>query len=202
MQLPDYRTMLRLLAGYVPAWFAIGAGTWAITRSLDPHAPFGNVFAAAVVSWIVGFLLVPVPGGVGVREGAFTALVSLPHKGVAATAAILARLAFMLVDGGGAVLTPLVVRDRTPGDAPAGGRGRPGAPGRQRPQSHRSRMSRGLAGPPGGYAGSSTRPSTLPSRSANEATFRPAPTSCAGSLTTAPHAVTSASFCSMSPTCQ
>jgi uncharacterized membrane protein YbhN (UPF0104 family) len=110
--IPDYRTMLRLLAGYVPAWFAIGAGTWAVTRSLEPHAPFGNVFAAAVVSWIVGFLLVPVPGGVGVREGAFTALVTLPHKGVAGTAAILARLAFMLVDGLGAVITPLFLRDR------------------------------------------------------------------------------------------
>ena len=47
----------------------------------DPHAPFGNVFTAAVISWIVGFLLVPVPGGVGVGEGAFTALVSLP-KGI------------------------------------------------------------------------------------------------------------------------
>ncbi|HEY3832692.1 MAG TPA: lysylphosphatidylglycerol synthase transmembrane domain-containing protein [Acidimicrobiia bacterium] len=110
--IPDYRVMLRLIAGYVPAWFAIGGGTWAIARSLDPHAPFGNVFTAAVISWIVGFLLVPVPGGVGVREGAFTALVSLP-KGIAATAAILARLAFMLVDGGGAVLAPLLLRDRT-----------------------------------------------------------------------------------------
>ena len=116
--IPDYGVMLRLIAGYVPAWFAIGGGTWAIARSLDPHAPFGNVFTAAVISWIVGFLLVPVPGGVGVREGAFTALVSLP-KGIAATAAILARLAFMLVDGGGAVLTPLLLRDRSAEQAAA-----------------------------------------------------------------------------------
>jgi hypothetical protein len=111
MPVPDYGTMLRLLAGYIPAWFAIGAGTWALTRAIDPHAPFGNVFACAVISWIVGFLLVPVPGGVGVREGAFTALVSL-SGGIAATSAILARLAFMFVDGAGAVITPLILRDR------------------------------------------------------------------------------------------
>jgi uncharacterized membrane protein YbhN (UPF0104 family) len=119
MPVPDYRTMLRLLAGYVPAWLAIGTATWAITRSLDPHAPFGNIFAAAVISWIVGFLLVPVPGGVGVREGAFTALVTTLPKGVAAASAILARVAFMLVDGLGAVLTPVLLRDRSARDASA-----------------------------------------------------------------------------------
>ncbi len=131
LELPDYRTMLRLLAGYVPAWFAIGGGTWAVARSLDPHAPFGNVFAAAIISWIVGFLLVPVPGGVGVREGAFTALVSLP-KGIGAAAAILARVAFMLVDGLGAVLTPLLLRGgNRGGGGPSGdpdGRAADGAP--------------------------------------------------------------------------
>ncbi len=117
LTIPPFATMLRLLAGYVPAWLFIGTGTWAITRSLDPHAPFGTVFAAAIVSWIVGFLLVPVPGGVGVREGAFTALVVLPG-GVAAASALLARVAFMLVDGAGAIITPIVLRSSKSVEAP------------------------------------------------------------------------------------
>ena len=45
-------------------------------------------------------------------------------------------------------------------------------------------------------------PSTLPSGSVTVATRRPPPTSCEGSVTVAPAAVTSASFASMSATCQ
>ena len=45
-------------------------------------------------------------------------------------------------------------------------------------------------------------PSTLPSGSVTVATRRPPPTSCAGSFTVAPAAVTSASFASISGTCQ
>ena len=45
-------------------------------------------------------------------------------------------------------------------------------------------------------------PRTLPSGSVTVATSRPPPTLCAGSFTSAPAAVTSASFASMSGTCQ
>ena len=45
-------------------------------------------------------------------------------------------------------------------------------------------------------------PSTLPSGSATVATRRPPPTSCAGSFTVAPVAITAASFASRSGTCQ
>ena len=70
-----------------------------------------TVAPAAMLSWVVGFVLVPVPGGVGVREAAFVALVggSVP-AGVRATAAVVARLAFMLVDALGAVLGAAAVR--------------------------------------------------------------------------------------------
>ena len=49
---------------------------------------------------------------------------------------------------------------------------------------------------------SCSSPRTLPSGSVTVATRRPPPTSCAGSFTVAPAAVTSASFASMSATCQ
>jgi uncharacterized membrane protein YbhN (UPF0104 family) len=87
-----------------------------------------------MLSWVVGFVLVPVPGGVGVREAAFVALVGggVP-SGVRATIAIVARLVFMLVDALGAVLGGAVVRRwdaaspsslvTTESDAGAGGSG-------------------------------------------------------------------------------
>src|SRR5262249_55407942 len=49
---------------------------------------------------------------------------------------------------------------------------------------------------------SCSSPRTLPSGSVKVATSRRPPTLCAGSFTTAPAAVTSANFASMSSTCQ
>src|SRR5262249_37354751 len=65
-------------------------------------------------------------------------------------------------------------------------RRRPGRPGPDRAGVHRSWSS----------------PRTLPSGAAKVATRRPPPTSRGGSFTLAPAAVTSASFASMSGTCQ
>src|SRR4051794_4462169 len=65
----------------------------------------------------------------------------------------------------------------------------------------------GVAASAGAGAGvvahrSCSSPRTLPSGSVTVATMRPQPTSCAGSFTVAPAAVTSASLASMSGTCQ
>jgi uncharacterized membrane protein YbhN (UPF0104 family) len=109
LDVPEWRTSLGLVARYVPAWAFIGGATWCIARAFDPSAPFGQVFFAAVLSWIVGFVLVPVPGGIGVREAAFVATAGLP-AGIGATVALAARLAFMLVDAGGAVAAPALTR--------------------------------------------------------------------------------------------
>ena len=109
VDIPPWRTSLIAVAVYAPAWGAIGTATWCLAHALDPHAAFGQVFVAAVLSWIVGFVLVPVPGGIGVREAAFTATAGLA-TGIGATVAVAARVAFMLVDLIGAVLAPALLR--------------------------------------------------------------------------------------------
>jgi uncharacterized membrane protein YbhN (UPF0104 family) len=113
IDVPPWRTSLVGVALYMPAWVAIGTATWCIARALDPHAAFGQVFVAAVLSWVVGFVLVPVPGGIGVREAAFTATAGLT-AGVGATVALAARVMFMLVDVLGAALAPVLLRRRKP----------------------------------------------------------------------------------------
>lgn len=113
LDVPPWGTSLRLLARYVPVWLFIGTATWCVARALDPGAPFGRVFVAAVVSWVVGFILVPVPSGVGVREAAFVAAAGLP-SGVGATAAIVARVMFMVLDASGAAIAPVLARRRAP----------------------------------------------------------------------------------------
>jgi glycosyltransferase 2 family protein len=116
IDIPPWRTSLVGVALYTPAWVAIGSATYCIARALDPSVPFGQVFVAAVLSWIVGFILVPVPGGIGVREAAFAATAGLA-PGIGATVALSARVAFMLVDVIGAVLAPVLLRRKTTGVA-------------------------------------------------------------------------------------
>jgi uncharacterized membrane protein YbhN (UPF0104 family) len=110
IDIPSWGTSMATVARYLPAWVLIGASTWCIARGFDAHAPFGQVFVATVASWVVGFV-VPVPGGVGVREAAFVALAGLP-TGIGATVAIVARILFMLVDTLGAVSAPPLLRPR------------------------------------------------------------------------------------------
>ncbi len=99
--IPAWGDSLTLVVRYLPAWLGIGTATWAIARGLGQDVSWLDVAPAAVLSWIVGFVLVPVPGGVGVREAAFVAASGL-DPGVAAAVAVVARVLFVLVDIAGA----------------------------------------------------------------------------------------------------
>lgn len=110
LEVPAWRDSVGLVARYVPAWMAIGTATWAVARSLDPSASLGTIGVAAVLSWVVGFVLVPVPGGVGVREAAFVAAAGSLDPGIAAATAVAARVLFVLVDGVGALAGSLALR--------------------------------------------------------------------------------------------
>ena len=111
VEVPNWSASMRLLLRYVPSWLLIGTATWFIARAFDPRLSWTTVAPAAICSWVIGFVLVPVPGGVGVREAAFVALIggSVP-SGTRATIAIAARLSFMLVDGTGALLCSIALR--------------------------------------------------------------------------------------------
>lgn len=104
LTLPSLRESLLLTAGYVPTWLLVGTATWAVARSLDPGAGWADVVPAAAASWLIGFVAVPVPGGVGVREAAFVAAAGSLPAGVGVSTAVVARLVFVAVDAAGAVL--------------------------------------------------------------------------------------------------
>lgn len=114
-EIPQWGDSLRLVARYVPTWIFVGSATWAIARALDPSASFSKVMFATVLSWVAGFLAVPVPAGAGVREAVLAASSGL-GGGVAAATAIIARVLFVAVDVVGAAIS-----------APAAGRRRGGA---------------------------------------------------------------------------
>lgn len=112
VEIPQWRDSLVLVARYVPTWFLVGTATWAIARSLTPDASYPRVMFATVLSWTAGFLAVPVPAGAGIREAVLTASSGL-DGGVAAATAIVARILFVLVDVGGALIcAPMASRKR------------------------------------------------------------------------------------------
>ncbi len=135
VQIPPWSASMGLVLRYVPAWLLIGTSTWCVARAFDPNVGWMTIAPAAMLSWVVGFVLVPVPGGVGVREAAFVALVggSVP-AGVRATIAVVARLIFMVIDAVGALIGGAAVRRFgqapselvEPDDEPKPGRADPG----------------------------------------------------------------------------
>jgi uncharacterized membrane protein YbhN (UPF0104 family) len=112
---PRWGVSLGLLLWHVPAWLAIGGATWLVAATLDASAPdVRAILFATVVSWVVGFLVVAAPGGIGVREAVFVATaVVLGSSGVAAAVALVARVIFILVDLIGAAVATSVARSRT-----------------------------------------------------------------------------------------
>ncbi len=101
VEIPAWKRSVSLVVRYVPSWLFIGGATYAVSRSLTSDVSFPRVMFAATLSWVAGFLAVPVPAGAGVREAVFLAASGL-DGGIAATTAVATRVLFILVDGGGA----------------------------------------------------------------------------------------------------
>lgn len=113
---PRWRTSVLLLLAHVPAWVGIGLSTWLVALALDPERPdVLNLVFAGVLSWVVGFLFIPAPGGIGVREAVFVAAAtSLSSLGIAAAVAVVTRVLFVLVDVLSAGVASLVARGAGP----------------------------------------------------------------------------------------
>lgn len=106
---PPWRTSVKLLLAHVPAWIGISLATWLVAIAVAPGGadPFNLIFATTV-SWLIGFLAIGVPGGIGVREAVFiAAATSIAGVGVAAAVAVVARALFIIVDVSGAAGTTL-----------------------------------------------------------------------------------------------
>lgn len=111
--IPAWGDSVALVLRHAPAWFFIGTATWLVARAFDPSAGWSELMVPGVLSWIIGFVVVPVPGGIGVREAAFTAAAASLDGGIGATVAVVSRLIFMLVDATGALLASLLSRGGT-----------------------------------------------------------------------------------------
>lgn len=92
--------------GNAGAWIAYGVAVWLLARALVPGTPFplAATIGAFTASYVIGFLALFVPGGLGVREGVFILMLQGSTGLAAATVMALAsRLLFTLAEVGVAV---------------------------------------------------------------------------------------------------
>jgi hypothetical protein len=149
LRLPEAAWFAALVARYVPAWVLFsGMNVFcvqALGGTLDASLVVTLIYATCV-SWIAGFVIIGLPGGLGVREAVFISLMTAPlGAGLAVSVAVISRVVSVAVDLLGAAISVPVSRTAppiappntppiTPPTGPAGdpldGRGEADAPNR------------------------------------------------------------------------
>lgn len=90
---------------YIWAWVMYGASFWCMTLGLGlPAGPFWEVTAGYGAAYLVGFLALFAPGGLGVREGMLTVILApyLP-VGLAVAVAVVSRFWMTVVELAGLI---------------------------------------------------------------------------------------------------
>ncbi len=98
--------MLLGLIANLAAWLCYGTAVWLLARALMPQSVPGflSCVSAFTAAYVVGFVTLVVPGGIGVREGLLVVLLE-PQIGLpaASTLAVASRLLFTATEIGIAV---------------------------------------------------------------------------------------------------
>ncbi len=121
LRLPEQRWFTVLVVRHLPVWLSFaGMNIFAVVAlgsDLDATLVVTLVFVTCV-SWMAGFVVVGVPGGIGVRETVFISMMTAPlGAGVAVSAAVLSRVVSIVVDLlGAAVSVPIARTDPAPVD--------------------------------------------------------------------------------------
>lgn len=109
--LTDTRVLLRSTVVQVPAWILMSLSTSITASAFDAEIGIAHMFFITATSWLIGFVAVGVPGGIGVRESVFTALAtSTIGAPLAVSIALASRVVFIFADITGALVSTLIVR--------------------------------------------------------------------------------------------
>jgi hypothetical protein len=120
LRLPEPRWFLLLVGRHLPVWVAFAGmnifAAVAVGSDLNASLVVELIFVTCV-SWMAGFVVVGVPGGIGVRETIFISMTTAPlGAGVAVSIAMLSRVVSIVVDLLGAAVSVLLART-SPGPA-------------------------------------------------------------------------------------
>ncbi len=114
LRLPDARWFTLLVARHLPVWVLFsGMSIFAVVAlgvDVDTRLIVELIFVTCV-SWMAGFVIIGVPGGIGVREAIFISMTTASlGAGVAVSVAVLSRVVSIAVDLGGAALSVAIAR--------------------------------------------------------------------------------------------
>jgi uncharacterized membrane protein YbhN (UPF0104 family) len=114
LRLPETRWFLLLVARHLPVWVLFaGMNIFAVVAldvDVDTTLVVELIFATCI-SWMAGFVIIGVPGGIGVREAIFIAMTTAAlGAGVAVSAAVLSRVVSIAVDLGAAAFSVVLAR--------------------------------------------------------------------------------------------
>jgi uncharacterized membrane protein YbhN (UPF0104 family) len=114
-ELTSPKDLIALTVVQVPAWIMISLSTTITARAFGADVGVLHMFFVSSLSWLIGFLIIGAPGGLGVRESVFTGLLSASiGTSTALSLAIASRMIFVTVDFLGALIFNVVARKLKP----------------------------------------------------------------------------------------
>ncbi len=114
LRLPGARWFTLLILRYAPVWVSFaGMNLFAVVAlgvDLDGGLVIELIYVTCI-SWMAGFVIIGVPGGIGVRETVFISMTTATlGAGVAVSAAVLSRVVSIAVDLGAAAVSAAIAR--------------------------------------------------------------------------------------------
>lgn len=111
--LTDPRRLATLAIAHIPSWILMSLSTSVTASAFGAKIGILEMLFITSSSWFIGFVVIGVPGGIGVREAVFTSLASsLIGAPVAVSLALMSRVVFIVVDLSGAAISSLVARSQ------------------------------------------------------------------------------------------
>lgn len=109
------KDMLALTIVQAPAWIMISLSTTITAHAFGAEVGVLHMFFVSSLSWLIGFLVIGAPGGLGVRESIFTGLLSASiGTSTALSLAVASRMIFVSVDFLGALIFNVIARKLKP----------------------------------------------------------------------------------------
>lgn len=109
--LTDPGRLVRLTLAHLPAWVLMSLSTSVTASAFGADIGLLEMLFVTSASWLVGFVVVGVPGGIGVREAVFTSLAGgIVGAPMALSLALVSRVVFIAVDLVGAAASNVVAR--------------------------------------------------------------------------------------------
>jgi len=109
LSLPARSRVVSLTARHLPSWMLMSFSTTVTAHAFGANISVGRMFFITSTSWLAGFVVVGVPGGIGVRESIFTALAGqIIGQPLAVSLALMSRVVFVAVDLIGAGISSVV----------------------------------------------------------------------------------------------